>query len=347
MGKRALAKMELKDLFSKVHVGYCWLFITEKCNLDCEYCFYKERDLASTVSFNEIKKIIDALPNNKPPEFVFSGGEPTLEFNLIKETVKLIKEKYPRPYILIQTNGILLDDNKLAYIKDNNINLEFGIDGQMITTLNHRLLTTQGNYQRTITIIKKSIKENIGVSCTMTVHPHEAIKMIENFEYLLSLGIKKIEITPAVFEKWDQKSKEDYLNKYETIVHIMKNRRQEKILSTVYDRPLQSPQLDVILTGTGMILPSWASLSFPRQVKEKYAYYVDGKIKTKVLSKYLIMHNKFYKKKNSTYRELSTLHAGLVDIELRYKSKKTSGFQQYVDINHAIKGINQQQLLVP
>jgi len=334
--------MELSQLFSRVNLGYLWMFITEKCNLDCDYCFYKERDLASTISFEKLQYIIDSLGNK--PEFVFSGGEPLIEFSLIKRTVAYIQQKFAQPYILIQTNGVLLTDEIFEFLLENNINLEFGFDGLSLTTLAHRKKITERSYEIILQNIQKALDLGIGVSCTMVVHPNEADRMQKNFQFLLRLGIPKIEITPATCERWMVQDKEEYLVHYAAIVAEMKQQGTERVLSTVYDRSI-GRRFDAIVTGDGKILPSWISLSFPREVKEHYAYFSEGKLHPKTVARYLQLYSSFFQQENATYREFSTLHAEMVYTELEKKFGKNLGFSVYNELCAEIKRINQTQLL--
>ena len=68
------------------------LCVTHNCNLNCIYC-YQKHDCNSKMNFETAKNIIDCLFNdaekeNKNVEISFIGGEPLLEFSLIKEIVE-------------------------------------------------------------------------------------------------------------------------------------------------------------------------------------------------------------------------------------------------------------------
>ena len=54
------------------------LFITERCNMDCEYCFHPKSD--SVMSLEEGKKILDRMKEISPDglQITFFGGEPLL-----------------------------------------------------------------------------------------------------------------------------------------------------------------------------------------------------------------------------------------------------------------------------
>ena len=67
------------------------LCVTHNCNLNCVYC-YQKHDVNSKMDFSTAKNVIDWIFDNVPPdmsdvEINFIGGEPLLEFQLIKDIV--------------------------------------------------------------------------------------------------------------------------------------------------------------------------------------------------------------------------------------------------------------------
>ena len=75
------------------------LLVTQKCNLRCEYCFgdggeYKNIGI---MSFEVAKRAIDFLyehsRNTKDIVILFFGGEPLINFEVIKRSVGYCKEK--------------------------------------------------------------------------------------------------------------------------------------------------------------------------------------------------------------------------------------------------------------
>lgn len=335
--------MNLNDIFEKIRIGYFWMFLTEKCNLNCEYCFYREKDYKSTASFEMISNTINALPIWNQPEFVFSGGEPLIEYELIKKIVPLIKSKFKNPYILILTNALLLDKEKIDYIKKENIYLEVGLDGKSKTTTAHRFNVNETNYDLIKNNIKNAIDAGIKVSCTMTVHPSEVDYSKENFMELNKIGFDLIEMTPASFEKWDPEKNKRYIENYLAVIEEMKKIGKIKVLSTIYDRPIQN-KLDVGITAKEMILPSWASFGLPKDVKEEYAYFSNRKVNTNVLYRILSKQEKLFQKDNVTYRELSTIH--VKDVEEEWMKKgQNHNFEYYSELNDEIKRIVQNKLI--
>ena len=84
------------------------LIITERCDLACVYC-YEHNKSAKQMTFEEAKKIIDnELVNLDKYEYSieFFGGEPFLNFELIKQVVEYVLDNYYGYYhFFATTNG--------------------------------------------------------------------------------------------------------------------------------------------------------------------------------------------------------------------------------------------------
>jgi uncharacterized protein len=112
------------------------------CNLDCEYCFYLsketlpggpgkgEMDDETLETF--IRSYIDGVTG---PEVVFSwqGGEPTLRGLDFFRRVVALQKKYAKSNQCIendlQTNGVLINDEWAAFLKEHRFLVGLSIDG--------------------------------------------------------------------------------------------------------------------------------------------------------------------------------------------------------------------------
>lgn len=100
------------------------LVLTHQCNLRCSYCYEKHKDNMK-MSFDTATKIIDdEFEKDDGSEFIefdLFGGEPFLEYDLIKSLVEYTKNRmFTKNYIFfITTNGVLLDDDKKEWLKAN------------------------------------------------------------------------------------------------------------------------------------------------------------------------------------------------------------------------------------
>ena len=60
------------------------VFFTEKCNLNCRYCYVKQR--SRTMTWDVSRQSIDFISNlpYRDKTLCFMGGEPLLEWKLVK-----------------------------------------------------------------------------------------------------------------------------------------------------------------------------------------------------------------------------------------------------------------------
>lgn len=121
-------------------VGMLTLQITQQCNLRCDYCIYSGNYITRTHSikkmdFNMAKKGIDFLIKHSSDNLMitlgFYGGEPLLEFDLIRKCIDYAEEKAEGKEILftVTTNGTLLDEVKAAYFEKHKLSVLISLDG--------------------------------------------------------------------------------------------------------------------------------------------------------------------------------------------------------------------------
>lgn len=94
-----------------------FLSVTGGCNLNCRYCYEKDRRTEKqhplsvcNYTITDVLALLERLSEYKDSIYVyFYGGEPTLKPELLHEWSLRIKEKYPFVYQVLHTNGLLLD----------------------------------------------------------------------------------------------------------------------------------------------------------------------------------------------------------------------------------------------
>lgn len=117
------------------------LHIANDCNLTCAYCFAangmhqaEKKLMPEEVAFKAVDFLINNSGSKKNIEIDFFGGEPTLNFPVIKKTVeygkKVAASAGKKLNFTITTNGTMLDDKKIKYINDNMDNVVISIDGR-------------------------------------------------------------------------------------------------------------------------------------------------------------------------------------------------------------------------
>lgn len=102
--------------------GYITLLLTAKCNLSCIYCYEKKDE--RRMSYDTAKEIIDEfIQSTDYTEYVidFFGGEPFLEFELIKNIHNYVITTYPKLLnsFIITTNGTLVHGEIKQWLLEN------------------------------------------------------------------------------------------------------------------------------------------------------------------------------------------------------------------------------------
>lgn len=117
------------------------LHIAHDCNLACKYCFAEEGEYhgrRALMSLEVGKKALDFLiensGNRRNLEVDFFGGEPLMNWDVVKELVRYgqSKEKeYDKNFrFTLTTNGVLLDDEVMEFVNKEMSNVVMSLDGR-------------------------------------------------------------------------------------------------------------------------------------------------------------------------------------------------------------------------
>ena len=132
---------QFRDMMVSSPIKAMCLHIAHDCNLRCKYCFASTGDFGAGRRLMPLevgKKAIDFLIANSGErhnlELDFFGGEPLMNFDVVKEVVKyargLEKIHNKRFRFTVTTNGMLLDDDKIDFINKEMSNVVLSIDGR-------------------------------------------------------------------------------------------------------------------------------------------------------------------------------------------------------------------------
>jgi len=101
--------------------------VTLACNLSCYYCFNKNVKLGNKgLSTKNIMKIINKIHDAGINVVRFTGGEPLIR----KDIFHLLEyAKSKNLYVILNTNGVLIDKNNIEYIKRNVDNVLITFNG--------------------------------------------------------------------------------------------------------------------------------------------------------------------------------------------------------------------------
>lgn len=114
------------------------LMISQECNLRCKYCYGKDGEYSNRgkMDFSIAKKAINYFVDQAPADrlsICFFGGEPLLNFGLMKEVVAYVREiekKTNKKFTFsMTTNATLISEEIRAFIEENKISITVSIDG--------------------------------------------------------------------------------------------------------------------------------------------------------------------------------------------------------------------------
>ncbi len=187
------------------------LHIAHDCNLKCKYCFAEEGEYHGSRSFMSAevgKKSLDFLAANSGNrvnlEVDFFGGEPLMNFDVVKEIVdygKELEKKVNKKFrFTMTTNGVLLDEEKINYINENMYNCVLSIDGRREVNDKMRKTMNGGSSYDIILpkfkeIAKKRNQSNYYVRGTFT---RDNLDFGKDVLHLYNEGFKQISVEPVV-----------------------------------------------------------------------------------------------------------------------------------------------------
>jgi uncharacterized protein len=227
------------------------LMLTENCNLNCEYCFISFKNKFNRMTELISKKSIDFLLSNSKKKkklgVFFMGGEPLLEFDLIKATVDYAKEKLKNSdkkiAFSMTTNGTLFNDKILSYMKKNKITFMLSLDGTKKTQdMFRKLPSGAGSYDKTVSLIPLMKKFFPSFPVRVTPMPESISELFENIKHLsLDLGLSSFIVGPATNTVWNKKSLKLYEEQMLKVIHWIKKQKSDKNRISILNLKSDSP----------------------------------------------------------------------------------------------------------
>jgi len=147
--------------FVKNNLGQLTLQVTQGCNLKCEYCsysgnYFNREHTNKSMSFETAKKAIDYFISHSKDAshygISFYGGEPLLEFELIKKCVAYADSRSEGRKVSYNftTNGTLLTEEKYEFLVNHDFSILVSLDGPQEVHDRHRIFagTTVGSFEK-------------------------------------------------------------------------------------------------------------------------------------------------------------------------------------------------------
>lgn len=181
------------------------------CNLDCDYCYYIEKEALYPsqrnvrMSLEILEKFIHDFIHAQAGEqvtFIWHGGEPTLAgLDYFKEIIRL-QNKYANGKKIensLQTNGTLITDEWAEFLAQQNFLCGLSIDGpQNLHDCHRHYPGGKGSWEQVVRCARLFQKHGVEFNTMTTVNATNAQHPVAVYESMKELGSHFMQFIPIV-----------------------------------------------------------------------------------------------------------------------------------------------------
>lgn len=262
--------------------------IAHTCNLTCQYCFARQGQYHGEKAFMSLevgKRAIDFLIENsktrKNLEVDFFGGEPLMNWDVVKQIVLYAREQekiHNKNFrFTLTTNGMLIDDDVIEFANKEMHNVVLSLDGRKEVHDNLRKTGSgKGSYDTIVPKFKELVEKREGKGYYMRgTFTHNNVDFTNDVFHMADLGFTELSMEPVVSDPSDPYALTDedmveLFHQYEVLATEMIKRKKEGRAFTFYHYTLDltgGPCIYKRVTGCGsgteyMAVTPWGEL-FP------------------------------------------------------------------------------------
>ncbi|MBE6672240.1 MAG: thioether cross-link-forming SCIFF peptide maturase [Ruminococcaceae bacterium] len=242
---------KLKEKSAGVVKALC-LHVAHTCNLNCSYCFAsqgKYHGERAIMSLEVGKRALDFLIENSGTrrnlEVDFFGGEPLLNFDMIKQLVayaRSIEKEHGKNFrFTLTTNGMNINDDVIDFANREMSNVVLSLDGRKEIHDRFRVdYEGKGSYDRIVPLFQKLVEARGGKNYYMRgTFTHANPDFLADIKTMLDLGFTELSMEPVVCAPGDpaELTEEDRMlvkQQYEELAELMLQRDKEGKPFTFY-----------------------------------------------------------------------------------------------------------------
>lgn len=187
------------------------LHVAHTCNLTCDYCFAsqgKYQGEHALMSFEVGKQALDFLiansGNRKNLEVDFFGGEPLMDWDVVKQLVnyaRSVEKQHNKNFrFTLTTNGLLVDDDVIEFANKEMHNVVLSLDGRKeVHDKLRRTVGGHGSYDVIVPKFQKFVqsRNNTGYYVRGT-YTHDNIDFTKDIFHMADLGFTELSMEPVV-----------------------------------------------------------------------------------------------------------------------------------------------------
>lgn len=216
---------EAKILHSTPQTLTAWLHVTNACNLRCPYCYVHKRgrEMDVTTGRAAIEAVIRSAKahNFQAIKLKYAGGEPTLRWPLVRmlhayaQTLTIHHGLDLHATVL--SNGTLLTDAMIAWLRDQNVRLMISLDGiGAVQDAQRPSANGDGSFEQIAANIHRALEHGLSPYLSITVtdqnvaHLTDVVAFAMERDLLFNLNfVRDIQsasrlANPTVQQRWIQ-----------------------------------------------------------------------------------------------------------------------------------------------
>lgn len=194
------------------YISTAYFFLTKNCNLACRYCFERQSETKNSsegvMSFDVFNRGLDFFQRlinldkdrfNERKTIIFYGGEPFHNKKLLFSAISKIQDRIKkgdlpaRTKMLVVTNGTLMNDEDILFIKKNGVTVTFSLDGDRQASANR--VYSDGKtlaWDKATETFKKCVKAGIDLNIACTLSPETIARQKDVLDYFINIGATNI-----------------------------------------------------------------------------------------------------------------------------------------------------------
>ena len=206
--------------------------LTKQCNQQCVYCQASTDMERSSMSFETAERAVDVALQSpaKYITFEFQGGEPLMNFETLKHIVEYTEQQETDKVIdfSMVSNLMLLNDEKLMFLKEHGVSICTSLDGDEILHNRNRPYFKKNSFE----VLKEKFhmvqQQELQISAIQTTTRYSFPRYKELVNQYLAYGMTQIFIMPLTplgyaEQHWDSigYSPEEFLDFYKNILEYI------------------------------------------------------------------------------------------------------------------------------
>ncbi|MFH1688789.1 MAG: radical SAM protein [Candidatus Eisenbacteria bacterium] len=201
------------------------LILTTRCNMNCSYCYQSVREPRS-MEWPVARAAADLAlsAHGGGTELTFYGGEPLLEFALMRRTVDYIecaRRRDERIKYWIVTNGTLITEDIADFLAAHEFKILLSFDG-VREAQDFRGEDTFRTLDRVLDSLRTRHPDYFrrAVEISVTVSPRAVPFLGDSVDYLLGKGVGEIDLTPVMTPSsgWDEDCHRELESQFDRIL---------------------------------------------------------------------------------------------------------------------------------